>query len=61
MSLILCRKGQSLIEYFLLFVVIAMFTVIGLGNTTLTQTVKSALEGFFNTGVQRVTNEVVAP
>ena len=55
------HAGQSLIEYFLLFVVIAMFTIIGLGNTTMTQTVKTSLLGFFNAGVNRVANEVVGP
>ena len=50
---IVLKRGQVVIEYFLLFAVIALVTVIGLG-TTFHKSFRGALERFFAGAVEKM-------
>lgn len=45
-------SGQAMIEYAILFAVIAVLTVIGV--TTFDDSVKTALQGFFNAAANKI-------
>ena len=50
------QSGQVVLEYFILFVVIALLTIVGLAKVTLPGQVQQSLTGFFNTAAQKVAN-----
>ena len=47
------RRGQSTLEYLILFAVVAAVTLIGL--TTFDESIKKALQGFFNAAANKIT------
>ena len=50
------ESGQVVLEYFILFTVIALLTIVGLANVTLDSQARNSLTSFFNTAAAKVAN-----
>ena len=50
------KTGQILIEYFLLFAVIAMLVVIALRSGGISQTMRASFSDFFNGAANKMAN-----
>ena len=50
------RRGQILVEYFLLFAVIAMLVIIALRSGGMSQTMRASFSDFFNGAANKMAN-----